>query len=198
MTWVKVCGLTTHEDVAVAVDAGADAIGFVNVETSPRYVPLEKAAALAEGVPVHTIVLTMDAEPGPTLEFLDVSRIDGLQPYGRLASELAAAAIAGGYLVLNPQRAEPGIDLSRIPGIPLLDTPSDEALGGTGRVFDWQLVESLRSRFVLAGGLGPDNVAEAVAAVAPWGVDASSRLERAPGRKDPGMVAAFVEKAKHT
>lgn len=198
MTWVKVCGLTNHEDVAAAVDAGADAIGFVNVETSLRYVPLEKAAALAQGVPIHTIVLTIDAEPGPTLEFLEVSDIDGLQPYGRLASEVAAAAIAGGFLVLNPQRPAPDLDLTRIPGIPLLDTPSDEAWGGTGRVFDWQLVESLHGRFVLAGGLGPDNVAAAVAAVAPWGVDASSRLERVPGRKDPGMVAAFVEKAKHT
>lgn len=198
MTWVKVCGLTTHEDVAVAVDAGADAIGLVNIETSPRYVPLEQAAALAQGVPIHTILLTMDAEPGPTLEFLKASGIDGVQPYGRLTSEMAAAAMANGYLVLNPQRAEPNIDLTLIPGIPLLDTPSDETLGGTGRVFDWQLAKSLTGRFVLAGGLGADNVAEAVAMIAPWGVDASSRLERVPGRKDPGMVAAFVEKAKST
>ena len=75
--------------------------------------------------------------------------------------EAAAAAIAGGYLVLNPQRAEPDLDLALIPGIPLLDTPSDEALGGTGRVFDWRLAETLHGRFVLAGGLGPDNVAAA-------------------------------------
>ncbi len=198
MTWVKVCGLTTHEDVAVAVDAGADAIGFVNIETSPRYVPLERAAALAQGVPIHTMLLTMDAEPGPTLEFLEGSGIDGVQPYGRLASDLAAAALARGYLVLNPQRAALGLDFSVIPGIPLLDTQSDRALGGTGRVFDWEIAKSLSGRFVMAGGLGPDNVAAAVATIAPWGVDASSRLERAPGHKDPGMVAAFIQKAKQT
>ena len=198
MTWVKVCGLTTHEDVAAAVDAGADAIGLVNIETSPRYVPLGRAASLADGVPVHTVLLTMDAEPDPTVEFLEVSGIDGVQPYGRLASAMAVAALAGGYLVLNPLRAAPDLDLALTPGIPLLDTPSDDALGGTGRAFDWQLAESLPGRFILAGGLGPDNVAAAVATVNPWGVDASSRLERAPGHKDPGMVAAFVEKAKHT
>ncbi|MDJ0498620.1 MAG: phosphoribosylanthranilate isomerase [Acidimicrobiia bacterium] len=198
MTWVKVCGLTNHEDVAVAVEAGADAIGLVNIETSPRYVSLAKAAGLAQGVPVHTVLLTIDAEPEHTLEFLEESGIDGVQPYGQRASEMARAATAGGYLVLNPQRAAPDLDLALTPGIPLLDTPSDTALGGTGRVFDWQLAESLTGRFVLAGGLGPDNVAAALAAVAPWGVDASSRLERVPGHKDRGMVADFVEKAKQT
>ena len=104
--------------------------------------------------------------------------------------------MAAGYVVLNPRRAASTLDLRVLPGIPLLDTPSDAALGGTGRAFDWRLVESLRGHFVLAGGLGPDNVGEAVDAIAPWGVDASSRLESAPGQKDPGMVAAFIEKAK--
>ena len=196
MTWVKVCGLTRLEDVAVAVDAGADAVGFVNIETSPRYVTLERATALARDVPAHTILLTKDADPRSTLDYLDVSDIDGVQPYGLRADELASAAVAAGYVVLNPRRAASTLDLSVLPGIPLLDTPSDAALGGTGRAFDWRLVESLRGHFVLAGGLGPDNVGEAVDAIAPWGVDASSRLESAPGQKDPGMVAAFIEKAK--
>lgn len=198
MTWVKVCGLTTHHDIAVVLDAGADAIGFVNIETSPRYVPLERAAELAAEVPIHTVLLTKDADPDRTLEYLQLTGIDGVQPYGMQAGELAAAAAAAGHLVLYPRRAATDLDLSSLPGIPLLDTPSAAHLGGTGRVFDWGLVESLEERFVLAGGLGPDNVAAAVERIAPWGVDASSRLESAPGRKDPVMVAAFIEKAKTT
>jgi phosphoribosylanthranilate isomerase len=196
MTWVKVCGLTTHQDVMAAVEAGADAVGFVNIQASPRHVTRERAADLANGVPVSTILLTEHAEPDRTLEYLRWADIDGVQPYGRQAAELATAALRAGYVVLYPQRAAPNLDLRTLPGIPLLDTPSTAALGGTGRVFDWRLVQSVRGRFVLAGGLGPDNVAAAVQALDPWGVDASSRLESAPGRKDPGMVAAFIEKVR--
>jgi phosphoribosylanthranilate isomerase len=198
VTWVKVCGLTTRHDIAVAIDAGADAIGFVNIEASPRYVPLERAAELAAEVPVHTVLLTRNADPERTVEYLQLTGIDGVQPYGNQSAELATAALAAGYLVLYPQRAAADLDLDSVPGIPLLDTPSSTQLGGTGTVFDWGLVESLEGRFVLAGGLGPDNVATAVERIAPWGVDASSRLESAPGRKDAGMVAAFIEKAKKT
>lgn len=198
MTWVKVCGLTTRHDIAVVIDAGADAVGFVNIATSPRYVPLERAAELAAEVPVHTFLLTKDADPDRTIEYLQLTGIDGVQPYGSQAAELAATAVAAGYLVLYPRHAEADLDLSSLPGIPLVDTPSATHLGGTGKVFDWGLVESLEGRFVLAGGLGPDNVATAVERIAPWGVDASSRLESAPGRKDPVMVAAFIEKAKQT
>jgi phosphoribosylanthranilate isomerase len=80
--------------------------------------------------------------------------------------------------------------------IPLLDTWSAERHGGTGSVFDWSLAEGLQRRFILAGGLGPENVAAAIRQVRPWGVDASSRLESSPGIKDAGKVAAFITEAK--
>ena len=198
MTWVKVCGLTDEGDVAAVVEGGADAVGFVNVFGSPRYVTLDRAAELASDLPIHSVVLTLDLHPTEALAVLERTRMSGIQPYGDNAAATAAIAFEAGYLVLYPHKVMPGLDLADDPGIPLLDTPARTELGGTGRVFDWSLVASLSERFVLAGGLGPDNVAVAVEAVRPWGVDASSRLEQSPGRKDRGMVADFIDKAKST
>jgi phosphoribosylanthranilate isomerase len=198
VTWVKVCGLATAEDVAVAQRAGADAVGFVNVSSSPRFIPLHKAVDLAEGTSVATVLLTMDEEPERVLEILETTAITGIQPYGRKRLEAATAAEAAGHLVLYATRAAPGLDLGSIPGVPLLDTPSIAELGGTGRTFDWALTEGLGRDFVLAGGLGPANIVDAITRVQPWGVDASSGLEKAAGVKDRGMVADFIEKAKST
>lgn len=196
MTWVKVCGLTNADDVGAAVEAGADAVGFVNVPSSPRYLAVEDIAALAKRVPVHSILLTLDLAGAEAVRVLAATRVNGIQPYGDWADEAAAAAQAAGYVVLRPVRAAADLDLTDIPGIPLLDTPSTKALGGTGKTFDWSLVADLGRRFVLAGGLGPDNVANAVRRVRPWGVDASSGLEKQPGRKDHSMVASFIAEAK--
>lgn len=197
MTWVKVCGLTDQTDVAAAVRAGADAVGFVSIPSSPRFVSLELAAELAAGLPVPSVLLTLDLEPGEALQVLRQTGLGGIQPYGRGAATVALATAEAGYLVLFPQEAAAGIDLGGLPGIPLLDTPSTTVLGGTGRTFDWDLVAGVEQRFVLAGGLGPNNIAAALAQVQPWGVDASSGLEVSPGRKDHGMVADFITKAKN-
>jgi phosphoribosylanthranilate isomerase len=198
MTWVKVCGLTDESDVAAVVGGGADAAGFVNVPSSPRFVTLGRAAALASDLPVHSVLLTLDLEPTEVLGVLERTGISGIQPYGDHAAATAAVALAAGYLVLFPHKATSDLHLGNSPGIPLVDTPSLTQLGGTGLVFDWSVVASLPERFVLAGGLGPDNVAAAVETVRPWGVDASSGLEESPGRKDHGMVADFINKAKST
>ena len=196
MTWVKVCGLTIAEDVSAAVAAGADAIGLVNVRSSPRFITLDTAFALADGVPVDAVLLTMDLEPDDVLEILHGGPLSGVQPYGRHRLETARAAEQAGYLVLFP--SSPQAELGTVPGIPLLDTPSQSKLGGTGETFEWVMIGGVERDFVLAGGLGPDNVAEAVQTVRPWGVDASSGLEISPGRKDHGMVADFIERAKNS
>ncbi len=196
MTWVKVCGLRSVRDVAVAVAAGADAVGFVNVPASPRFVSLADAADLARDVPVQTILLTLDMEPARLLEVLESTALDGVQPYGEHQEETAIAATEAGYFVLFPMRPEPGLDAAHVPGVPLLDTPARTQLGGTGRTFDWELAADFSGDFVLAGGLGPHNVERAIRTVHPWGVDASSGLEGSPGHKDHGMVADFITKAK--
>ncbi len=197
MTWVKVCGLTRVEDVVAAVAAGADAVGIVLIPSSPRYVPRERAGVLvaaAEGV--RRVLLTVDVAPGALEDLLDETGADGIQPYGSHASAVATAAVAAGVFVLRPVPVAAGVDLpGPEEGVPLLDA-AGPALGGTGRRFDWELAAGIDGPWVLAGGLGPDNVAEAVAMVRPWGVDASSRLETAPGIKDHGRVAAFVREAK--
>jgi len=200
-TWVKVCGLTRSDDVAAAVAAGADAIGLVLAESSPRRVDLTQAAALADGVPALRILVTVDARPESLLEAVAVVGADGVQPHGEHAADSAAAAAAAGLLALRPipmTAAGPSVALEQIPvdQIPLFDTGHRTLHGGTGTSFPWDLAAGVDRRFVLAGGLGPDNVADAIRVSGAWGVDASSRLESAPGLKDHGRVAAFVREAK--
>lgn len=196
MTWVKICGLTNAGDVAATVAAGADAIGFVNVPSSPRFVTREEAADLAAGSPALSILLTLDLAPEQAVAIFGETAIDGVQPYGKYAQETVRAVVEAGGVALYPQPAGSAIEC--LPGIPLLDAPAGDKLGGTGKTFDWGLAVAIERRFVLAGGLDPDNVTSAIRAVRPWGVDASSRLEHSPGRKDRSMVATFIERAKAT
>jgi phosphoribosylanthranilate isomerase len=199
VTWVKVCGLTTEADVQAAVAAGADAVGFVNIRSSPRFIPVTEISRIAAGVEVHRILLTRDVAPEAAAALLAATGMSGIQPYGARAAEAAAAAAAAGYFVLQPVPVDRGFDLSAVEaGIPLLDTAVAGSLGGTGKVFNWELAAGIETKFVLAGGLGPANVAAAIGIAAPWGVDASSGLESAPGVKDHSMVAAFVAEAKRT
>jgi len=198
VTWVKVCGLTRASDVAVAVAAGADAIGFVSHPGSPRHVSLPAIAELAAGVAITRVILTVDLGVRAALAAVEATGVDAIQPYGPHAEAVAAAALAEGLMVLRPIPATEDVVMPDDGSIPLLDTPDDDVLGGTGRTFDWAVVRRLGGRFVLAGGLGPANVATAIHEVRPWGVDASSGLEAAPGIKHPGKVAAFVQEAKRT
>ncbi|MGH8935033.1 MAG: phosphoribosylanthranilate isomerase [Acidimicrobiia bacterium] len=199
MTWVKVCGLTRREDVEAAVEAGADAVGFVLAPGTPRRVDVEQARRLGRDLPVVRVVVTVDLPPDEVLLQVKEAGAEGVQLHGRHASEAAAAAVGAGYLVLRPVRVRDRVDLSEIPEgqIPLLDAYRPELHGGTGQRFDWGLIDpGLERRYVLAGGLGPDSVRAAVARLHPWGVDATSRLEVSPGVKDPAKVAAFVREAK--
>ena len=197
MFQIKICGITTVDDARFAAHAGADAIGFNNLPQSPRYLGADRVESLARDVPIMTVMLTLDEQPAALIALLERTGVKGVQPYGRHAAVSAAAAAAEGYMVLFPTRAEPGLKIESVPGVPLLDTPSQTKLGGTGRTFDWSVAEGLDGDFVLAGGLGPDNIARAVRQIRPWGVDASSGLEVSPGVKDSSMVADFIKRAKN-
>lgn len=198
MTWVKVCGLTRREDVEVAVAAGADAVGFVIAPESPRRIEPASVAELAAGIDAVRVLVTVDLEPSALVEAVGVAGVDGVQPHGRHSDLAAVAARDLGLFVLRPVAVRDYLDLPALPAevIPLLDTYRPGRHGGSGETFDWQLAERVPGPFVMAGGLGPDNVAAAVQTVRPWGVDASSRLEAAVGIKDHGMVTAFVREAK--
>ncbi|NNC91159.1 MAG: phosphoribosylanthranilate isomerase [Acidimicrobiia bacterium] len=197
MTWVKVCGLSRPAEVEAAVAAGADAVGFVFYEPSPRNVAPELARSLGSGSGIMTVAVTVGLDADSLLHLADVAGVAAVQPHGENAPSAASAALDAGLAVLRPVPVTGPVDLRAISGdeLPLLDSDS---VGGTGVAFDWSWIDRLDRPFVLAGGLGPENIEEAVARVAPWGVDASSGLESAPGVKDLTKVAAFVNRAKGT
>ncbi|MFV1971184.1 MAG: phosphoribosylanthranilate isomerase [Acidimicrobiia bacterium] len=201
MTWVKICGMTSHEAVEAAVTGGADALGLVLAQDSPRALTIEQARDLADGVPIAMFIVTVDSAPGEALQAAEQVGATGIQAHGHRSLDVAAEATEAGYLSITPipVGADGGtIDLAEIPSssLPLFDTASADHHGGTGVTFDWALIPDPGRPFILAGGLGPDNVAEAIEVVHPFGVDASSRLESEPGVKDPARIVAFIEQAK--
>lgn len=198
MVWVKVCGVRRRSDVDAAAESGADAIGLVLAD-SPRRITVEQAAELVRGADgLLTYLVTVDATAAELLDLAAFSGATGVQPHGAHAAAASSAAVRAGLSVLRPAPVTGPIDLSNIPAdqMPLLDTGRPGLHGGTGETFGWELAEDVERDFVLAGGLGPDNVARAVSRLHPWGVDASSRLESEPGVKDPALIKRYVEEAR--
>lgn len=195
MTWVKVCGLRTPADVIAANGAGADAIGFV-LASSPRKLTLSQVSTLVPLSEALTVLVTVDL-PGDDVEAVFAATGAGaLQPHGKFQLEAAAVATKLSMQVILPIPA--GSDFSEVDAdfMLLMDTPSGQQHGGTGRTFDWDLANDAGRPLVLAGGLGPENVADAVRTVHPWGVDASSGLESSLGVKDHDKIRLYVERAK--
>jgi phosphoribosylanthranilate isomerase len=199
MTWVKICGLRTTADVEAATKAGADAVGFVLAQDSPRAIRPDLAARLIADADLPSFLVTVDASPAEILDLVDFTGASGVQPHGADSAAAAAAARRAGLAVLRPFRVTEDLDVSAVPDdqILLLDTNIPGLHGGTGIRFDSDLLPKLDRDWVMAGGLDPDNVVEAIHTLRPWGVDASSRLESSPGHKDHDRIAAFVREAKH-
>lgn len=198
MTWVKVCGMRAVSDLEAAAGAGADAVGLVLVPDTPRYLEVSDAARLAAESRLPAVILTLDAGPDVLVDLLERVGAAGVQPYGEHAPAAAAAAAAAGAFVLRPIRVRGPVDLGAVPPghTALLDGYSPDGLGGTGKRVAAEWLPPAGSRYVLAGGLNPSNVARAVARYRPWGVDASSGLESTPGVKDPARIRSFVRSAK--
>lgn len=204
MTRVKVCGTTTHEDLDAVVEAGADAVGFivdVSVDT-PREISAKRAVELARATPpfVTTVLVTMHETPEETVELASRVQPDVVQVHGELTpGDLAflSAKIHGDVVKAVSPESAPAYDT--VADALLVDSLDGDGAGGTGETHDWkrtrELVETLESPVVLAGGLTPDNVAEAVETVRPFGVDVASGVESDPGRKDADAVSAFVRAA---
>lgn len=201
-TRIKICGITRVEDGLAAARAGADAIGLVFAPKSPRHVSPEQARAIAAALPpfVTTVALFVNADPNEVRQVIDRARPDCLQFHGEEEPDYCAAF---GLPWLKAARVRPGVDLlqfaTRYSGAQglLLDAYSPAAHGGTGERFDWGLIPADMPRpVVLAGGLTPANVGEAVGFARPWAVDVSSGVEAAPGIKDGSKVAAFVNEVR--
>lgn len=193
-TWVKLCGMRSAADVAAAADAGADAVGFVTAAGSVRRITPAQAADYGRGFAVATFLVTEDEKPETLLHAAATASVTGVQPHGRHAAAAAEAALDAGLEVLFPIAVVPDADFAAAPSgaVPLLDS----ATWGGGVAFDHSLIPSGLGRFVLAGGLTPGNVAAAVSAARPYGVDVSSGIEIEPGVKDPALMRDFVEAAR--
>jgi phosphoribosylanthranilate isomerase len=231
VTWIKICGMTNLEDALVAVEAGADAVGFVFCEKSPRYVTLEKARKIVDKLPqsVEKIGVFVGAHEEPIMTLLKAG-LTGTQTYvsrdtiaGSGAKERGIGAPClsprARFIVAFPmslledsfhhfeqmaaQFAESRNKAAELAeGIWdtfLLDSGGQHQPGGTGIAFDWEkarpAAEAMRNsglKLVVAGGLRPENVGEAMEILKPWGVDVASGVEASPGKKDPDRVRAFV------
>ncbi|CAA9448876.1 MAG: Phosphoribosylanthranilate isomerase [uncultured Rubrobacteraceae bacterium] len=203
MTMVKVCGMTNVADARVAAEAGADAVGFIFAD-SPRRVGAEEARRISIALPenVLKVGVFVNAPPEEVLRVASEAGLDMAQLHGDETPETVAAVRAGGLPVMKALRvrnAEALADVERFDAdLLLLDAYSERARGGTGERFDWGAAKSLKGRgnIVVSGGLAPENVREAVDFFEPYGVDASSSLEDAPGKKNEESVRRFIVAAK--
>jgi phosphoribosylanthranilate isomerase len=197
-TRIKICGLTREADVDAAVQAGADAIGFVLYERSPRHVDLARAAALAHRLPpfVTPVLLLVNAAPAQLQAATQAVPQALLQFHG---DETPAQCDAAGRPYLRAARMAPGFDLldfaARFQGaMALLLDAHIEAYGGGGKAFDWSLIPpSVPRPVVLSGGLNAANVIEGIHRVRPWAVDVSSGVESAKGIKDAEAMRRFCQ-----
>jgi len=199
-TRVKICGITQPGDAVAAARLGADAIGIVFHEPSARSVSPEQARAIRQALPAMTTLVALFVDPGRerVASVLDAVAPDCLQFHG---DESAGFCQSFGIPYMKALRGRPELDVERLArdhesaSAILLDAWHPVEAGGTGTTFDWQVARTLAGqlpdRVVLAGGLTPDNVGEAIRLVGPWAVDVSSGVESAPGRKCPDGLHAF-------
>jgi phosphoribosylanthranilate isomerase len=208
---VKICGLSTPEALDVALDAGADMVGFVFFPPSPRHLGFDAARALGRQVRgrAQKVALTVDADDGFLDAVVEALRPDMLQLHGReLPARVTALKRRLGLPVIKAIAVAAKPDLAAIAAYEnvadylLFDARAPREAtrpGGLGKSFDWHLLEGLHTGapFMLSGGLNAGNVAEALRITRAPGVDVSSGVERAPGEKDPEKIRAFVRAARH-
>lgn len=206
--WIKICANTSLEDARVAADAGADALGFV-FAPSPRRVSPAQAAAIASELPaaIEKIGVFVDAPLAEIISTVEASGLTGVQLYCGANDTLTAqlrARFGTGLRILRVLHFAPDAKIPDDPNVDaiLVDSRTATAVGGTGVAYDWRLAattlfQNLEERkLIAAGGLTPENVAEAIARLRPWGVDVVSGVESSPGKKDAAKVRAFVAHAR--
>jgi phosphoribosylanthranilate isomerase len=211
--WIKICGNTSLEDASLAAEAGADAVGFV-FASSPRYVTTAQVAAITPHLPpdLEKIGVFVDSTFDEIASIVRASGLTGAQIHSQGRPDLPARLRTefgprlrilrvvhfGADAAPQPRAIAPDPNIDAI----LVDSRTATAVGGTGISFDWTEARATifgnagGVKFVAAGGLTPDNVAEAITTLQPWGVDVASGVEASPGRKDPAKVRNFVANAR--
>jgi phosphoribosylanthranilate isomerase len=201
-TRVKICGITNVDDALMAVEMGADALGFIFYPKSPRYVKIADAANICDRLPpfvakVGVFVDELEYEIEKALRecLLTALQFHGDEPPGFCQKFPAKSVKAIRMRDESSLRLAAEYDVDAL----LLDTYTGDSRGGTGKVFDWSLAvraQKLGPPIILSGGLTAENVAEAIRTVEPYAVDTASGVESAPGRKDPEKVRRFIEACK--
>jgi len=181
---IKVCGITRREDALAAAEAGASAIGFIFYPQSPRYITPRQAAALGESLDLWKVGIFVDESPVAIESVMRAAHLDVAQIYGGGAP--AGARVWKAFRVADSFDGSIGEGAEAV----FLDSASN------GVSFNWKVARGVSGKVIVAGGLDASNVAEAINAAKPWGVDASSKLESAPGIKDHDKVRAFVKAAR--
>ena len=209
---VKICGLSTRETLDVALDAGADMVGFVFFPPSPRHLQLETARDLGKQAKgrASKVALTVDADDAMLANIVETLQPDILQLHGKeTVARLRDIKQKFGLPLMKVLAVETASDLAALPGYAavadfiLFDARAPKEAtrpGGLGAVFDWHVLENLELKlpFMVSGGLHSGNVAEALRVSRAGGVDVSSGVESAPGIKDPEMIRSFVRAARAT
>jgi phosphoribosylanthranilate isomerase len=214
MTWVKICGTTNLEDALIAVEAGADAVGFVFYEKSPRNIGVEAARGIVEKLPesVEKVGVFVNHSAEQMTSISERARLSAVQVYPfasgerRPISDFFPNGELRVFVAIPGERFKSGDDfgfflswefLRRTDAL-FFDSGNPQRPGGTGETFDWESASgpvkamSQATPLVIAGGLTPGNVSEAIGIFKPWGVDVTSGVEMRPGKKDPEKVRAFV------
>jgi phosphoribosylanthranilate isomerase len=205
MTFIKICGITNLEDALAAVAVGADALGFNFYKPSPRYITPQSAREIIEQLPgsVLTVgVFVNEESPQAVMSIANEAGIKALQLHGDespdYCRELAADTHVIKTLAVSDDFDPKLVRAYQVDAI-MLDTRDNRLRGGTGRVFDWSIAQQVSQhvpKLYLAGGLSPENVADAIKIVRPYAVDACSALEDRPGTKNHERMRAFVETAR--
>ena len=201
MTRIKICGITHLKDALTAVDAGADALGFIFVPDTPRFVNSDQVAAIIAELPpfVTTVGIFASNDAAKIKSIIDQCRLDAVQLHADVTPEFCRNL---DKKVIKAVRVKDVSSLSILSDYDvnafLLDTYVEGKMGGTGEVFDWDL--ALRAKhygpIIVAGGLNPGNVAQAVRRVKPYGIDVGSGVESRSGRKDPDKIRKFIDAVK--
>lgn len=202
MVKVKICGITNLEDAMAAVDFGADALGFVFFRESPRHITPTEATAIIRYLPpfIQSVGVFVD-ETAETIErtisscCIDIIQMHGTEPPEKCRS---SRRVIKAIRIKNLDSLAPLAGYRGMVSAFLLDAYASDALGGTGRVFNWDIAVEAKQfgNVILAGGLTPENVSDAVRHVRPYAVDVSSGVEKAKGKKDLAKMRLFIERAK--
>ena len=203
-TWIKICGTTSLEDALSSIEAGADALGFI-FAPSKRHLSMEQAQRITSRLPreVERIGVFMDASPAEIAAAAGKADLTGIQLHGGGSfaeiHDYLPTAQRESIRKIRTVLVQPGFELhlrNEGGGPEMVDAWLLDSGAGSGKMFDWQAarkhLDGRQERFIIAGGLTPENVGEAIRTFRPWGVDVVTGVEREPGRKDPEKLQAFV------